>query len=105
MKTGRLCLHTCGTAVHEKKIHGRTGKNRGTAVQEKMLTRTYRQKSRHGRVHMKNADTAVHILCTLFEFCTAALAFLDGLFFCVHFTSGIRLACCATAVAAGQAVS
>ena len=55
---------------------------------------------------MKNDDTAVHTLCTLVEFCTAAHAFLDGLFFCVHFSSGILLACfppwllCATAVAA-----
>ena len=45
-------------------------------------------------------------LCTLVEFCTAAHAFLNCLFFCVHFTSGILLACfppwllCATAVAA-----
>ena len=51
------------------------------------------------------SSTAVHTLCTLVEFCTAAHAFLDGLFICVHFTSGIRLACfppwllCATAVA------
>ena len=51
------------------------------------------------------SSTAVHTLCTLVEFCTAAHAFLDGLFICAHFTSGIRLACfppwllCATAVA------
>ena len=59
-----------------------------------------------GRVGL--SSTAVHTMCTLVELCTAAHAFLDGLFFCVHFTinSGIRLACfppsllCATAVAA-----
>ena len=85
-----------------------------TAVPGKTVARPYREKSQHGRVHKKsehgrvhrgNADTAVHTLCTLVEFCTAAHAFLDGLFICVHFTSGIRLACfppwllCATAVA------
>ena len=52
------------------------------------------------------SSTAVYTLCTLVEFYTAAHAFLDGLFICVHFTSGIRLACfpswllCANAVAA-----
>ena len=52
------------------------------------------------------SSTAVHKLCTLFEFSTAAHAFLNGLFIYVHFTSGLLLACfppwllCATAVAA-----
>ena len=52
------------------------------------------------------SSTAVYTLRTLVEFYTAAHAFLDGLFICVHFTSGIRLACFppwllyATAVAA-----
>ena len=52
------------------------------------------------------SSTAVYTLCTLVEFYTAAHAFLDGLFICVHFTRGIRLACFprwllyATAVAA-----
>ena len=46
------------TTVREKPWHGRTGKNASTAVPEK---------SWHGRVHKKNADTAVHTLCTLVE--------------------------------------
>jgi len=52
------------------------------------------------------SSTAVRTLWALVEFRTAAHAFLDGLFICVHFTSGVRLACfppwllCATAVAA-----
>ena len=83
----------------EKPWHGRTGK-------KAIIARRYREKSWHCRVQMKNDDPSLHTLCTLAEFCTAAHACLDGLFFCVHFTSGILLACfppwllCATAVAA-----
>ena len=59
------------------------------------------------------SSTAVYTLCTLVALCTVAHAFLDGLFICVHFTSGILLACfpiwllCATAVprAAGSQLS
>ena len=53
----------------------------------------------------------MHTLCTLFEFCTAAHAFLNGLFFCVHFTSRILLACfppwllCAAAAAVAAAAT
>ena len=52
-----------------------------TAVPGKTVARPYweksqhgcvHKKSEHGRVHRGNADTAVHTLCTLVEFGTAA---------------------------------
>ena len=40
-----ICVYTPrDTNVHEKRLHGRTGQNRDTAVQEKKLTRPYRKK-------------------------------------------------------------
>ena len=67
-----MCVHTCDTAVNEKRLHGRTGKNRSTAVREKSQHGRAHRKSEHGRVHRGNADTAVHTQCTLVDFCTAA---------------------------------
>ena len=66
-----VCVHTCDPAVHEKRIHGRTGKNRVTAVQEKKLARPYRKK----------VDTAVYTRKMLTRPCTH----------CVHFLSSVRL--------------
>jgi len=52
-----------------------------TAVPGQTVARPYREKSQHGRAHRKrehdrvhrgNADTAVHTVCTLVDFCTAA---------------------------------
>ena len=67
-----MCVHTCDTAVNEKRLHGRTGTNRSTAVPGKKPARPCTQKSEHGRVHRGNADTAVPTLSTLVEFGTAA---------------------------------
>ena len=66
-----MCVHTCDTAVHEKRIHGRRGKNRGTAVQEKKLARPYRKK----------VDTAVYTRKKLTRPCIH----------CVHLLSSVRL--------------
>ena len=74
-----MCVHTCDTAVHEKgytavhekRLHGRTGKNRGTAVQGKKLARPYRKK----------VDTAVYTEEMLTRPCTHS----------VHLLSSVRL--------------
>ena len=45
-KKAAVCAHSCDTAVREKRLLVRTGKNRGTTVQEKKLiiARPYREK-------------------------------------------------------------
>ena len=67
-----MCVHTCETAVNEKRIHGRTGEKAARPYWEKASTAVYTEKSWHVRVHRENADTAVHTLRTLVEFSTAA---------------------------------
>ena len=64
-----MCVLDCDTAINEERLHGRTVKNRCTAVQEKKLARPYRKKADTAR---KEGYTTVHTLCTLVEFCTAA---------------------------------
>ena len=59
-RTG-VCVHTCDTAVNEKRLHGRTGTNRSTAVPGKKPARPCTQKKWtwpctqrkcwHGRAH------------------------------------------------------
>ena len=78
---GSVCVHTCDTDVQEKKVsvhghthmhthghtHGRTLAIHTRPYKGKTVTRPYRKnastavpgKSWHGRVHKKNADTAV----------------------------------------------
>ena len=64
-------VHTCETAVNEKRIHGRTGEK---------ATRPYREKSYHGRVHIKNWHGHVHMK-KLTRPCTHS----------VHLLSSVRL--------------
>ena len=41
-----MCVYKTVTRPYwKKRLHGRTGKNRDTAVQEKTLTRPYREKN------------------------------------------------------------